>query len=71
MRITPLDARKQEYGVWIEKTNYGRKYWGINRETFIIDPKGAIAHHWSKTKGNEKHAEEVLNVLDSKELSGV
>jgi peroxiredoxin Q/BCP len=39
---------------------YGRKYWGVNRETFVIDPAGKIAAHWPKAAGSETHAPEVL-----------
>lgn len=53
----------EKYGVWIEKSMYGKKFWGINRETFIIGPEGKIAMHWPKAKGNDDHPEEVLNWL--------
>ncbi len=49
----------QEYGVWVEKSMYGKKYMGISRETFLIDAKGKIAHIWDKVKV-EGHAAEVL-----------
>ena len=32
------------YGTWVEKAMYGKKYWGVQRSTFIIDPEGKIAH---------------------------
>ena len=32
------------YGTWMEKKNYGKTYWGVQRATFIIDPDGTIAH---------------------------
>lgn len=54
----------EKYGVWREKSRYGRKYMGIERETFIIDPKGKLARHIPKAKGNEAHSDEVLKVLD-------
>lgn len=38
----------EAYGVWIEKSMYGRKYMGIDRATFLIDAKGKIAHIWRK-----------------------
>ena len=47
------------YGVWIEKSMYGRKYMGVDRSTFLIDPKGRIARVWRKVKV-PGHAEEVL-----------
>jgi len=38
------------YGVWVEKSMYGRKYMGIERSTFLIDADGKIAGIWSKVK---------------------
>ncbi len=40
----------EDYGVWVEKNMYGRKYMGIERATFLIDPKGKIANIWRKVK---------------------
>lgn len=53
----------EAYGVWKEKSMYGKTYMGISRETFIIDPKGTIAAHWPKAAGSETHAPEVLAKL--------
>ncbi len=50
----------EAYGVWQEKSMYGKKFMGINRETFVIAPDGTIAAHWPKAKGNEEHPAEVL-----------
>jgi thioredoxin-dependent peroxiredoxin len=47
------------YGVWGEKSMYGRKYMGINRTTVLIGTDGRIARIWSKVK-IPGHAEEVL-----------
>lgn len=47
------------YGVWVEKSMYGRKYMGIERATFLIDGKGVIRRIWRKVKV-AGHAEEVL-----------
>ena len=47
------------YGVWIEKSMYGRKYMGVERSTFLINEKGKIAKIWRKVKV-PGHAEEVL-----------
>jgi peroxiredoxin Q/BCP len=47
------------YGVWVEKSMYGRKYMGVERSTFLIDGKGRIAKSWRKVKV-PGHAEEVL-----------
>lgn len=49
----------QSYGVWQEKSMYGRKYMGVARTTFIIDRKGRIAHVFEKVKP-AGHEEEVL-----------
>ncbi len=51
------------YGTWVEKTNYGKTYWGTSRSTFLIDPDGRIARVWPKVKA-EGHAAEVLAALD-------
>ncbi len=50
------------YGVWKEKSMYGRKYMGIERSTFIIDPKGVVRHIFRKVKV-EGHVDEVLALL--------
>jgi peroxiredoxin Q/BCP len=47
------------YGVWVEKNNYGKKYWGVQRSTFLIDLEGKILKIWPKVKA-EGHAAEVL-----------
>ncbi len=47
------------YGVWGEKSMYGRKYMGVIRATFLIDKKGRIAKVWPKISV-DGHAEEVL-----------
>jgi peroxiredoxin Q/BCP len=47
------------YGVWVEKSMYGRRYMGIERSTFLIDKAGRIARSWRKVKV-PGHAEEVL-----------
>ena len=47
------------YGVWVEKSMYGRKYMGVERSTFLIDKAGRIAKSWRKVKV-PGHAEEVL-----------
>ena len=56
----------EKYGVWVEKSMYGRKYMGIQRTTFLVDKEGKIKFVWSKVKVNG-HAEEVLKTV--KELS--
>jgi thioredoxin-dependent peroxiredoxin len=49
----------ERYGVWAEKSMYGRKYMGIERSTFLIDEKGVVRSIWSKVK-IPGHVEEVL-----------
>jgi peroxiredoxin Q/BCP len=49
----------EAYGVWVEKSMYGRAYMGIERTTMLIDAQGKIARIWSKVKV-PGHAEEVL-----------
>jgi len=50
------------YGVWKEKSMYGKKYWGNERTTFIIDEDGRIAHVLPKVKP-EEHADQILELL--------
>jgi peroxiredoxin Q/BCP len=52
-------AAANAYGVWVEKSMYGRKYMGVERSTFLIDKTGRIARIWRKVKV-AGHAEEVL-----------
>ena len=52
------------YGVWVQKTNYGRDYMGIERSTFLIDQQGVIRKIWRKVKVGG-HAENVLEVTQS------
>ncbi len=54
----PLDVIKA-YGLWIEKSMYGRKYMGIERATFLIDAKGMITKIWHKIRV-KGHVEQVL-----------
>ncbi|MDQ4136546.1 MAG: peroxiredoxin [Pseudomonadota bacterium] len=55
------ESRKtvEDYGVWVEKSMYGRRYMGIERATFLIDQKGRMARVWRNVKV-PGHAEEVL-----------
>ncbi len=52
----------EDYGVWKEKSMYGKKHWGIERSTFLIDADGKIARVWHKVKV-DGHAEEVLEAV--------
>lgn len=49
----------QAYGVWVEKSMYGKKYLGVERATFLVDANGKIAQIWRKVKV-PGHAEAVL-----------
>jgi thioredoxin-dependent peroxiredoxin len=55
-------AVAEAYGVWAEKSMYGRKYWGIERTTFLIDEEGVVARVWRKVKPRG-HAEAVAEAL--------
>ena len=55
----PDKAVVNAYGVWVEKSMYGRKYMGVERSTFLIGKDGRIARSWRKVKV-PGHAEEVL-----------
>lgn len=54
----------EDYGVWVEKSMYGRKYMGIERSTFLIDRKGKIAQIWHKVKVSN-HAADVLQAVEA------
>lgn len=56
-------AVAEAYGAWGEKTNFGRKYMGVLRTTYIIDPNGSVAQVFEKVKP-ESHAEEVAEALN-------
>ena len=49
----------QAFGVWVEKSMYGRTYMGVDRSTFVIDKAGKVAKAWRKVKV-KGHADEVL-----------
>ena len=61
----PDHAIAEAYGVWKEKSMYGRKYMGIERSTFVVDEKGKLAHAFRKVKP-EGHAAQVLEALANK-----
>lgn len=58
-------ATLEAYGVWVEKSMYGRKYMGVERTTFLMDETGKIAHIWRKVKV-PGHAEAVLAAVQGK-----
>jgi thioredoxin-dependent peroxiredoxin len=57
-------ATAEDYGVWVEKKNYGKTYMGVERSTFVIDAAGKVAKVMRRVKP-DRHAEEVLAALDS------
>lgn len=54
----------EAYGVWVEKSLYGRKYMGIERVTLLIDRDGTVARAWPKVKV-DGHAQEVLAAAEA------
>lgn len=52
----------ETFGTWVEKNNYGRKYMGVQRSTFVVGPDGRIEHVWAKVTSAE-HVSEVLDYL--------
>ena len=52
-------AVAEKYGVWVEKSMYGRKYMGIERSTFVIGPDGTVKAMFRKVKV-DGHVDEVL-----------
>ena len=55
----------EKYGVWVEKSMYGKKYFGIERTTFIINERKKIINVWNKVKV-PGHIEEILSFLKKK-----
>jgi peroxiredoxin Q/BCP len=55
----------EAYGVWKEKSMYGKKYMGIERTTFVIDEQGKISHVFNKVKVDQ-HYDDVLEALGEK-----
>jgi peroxiredoxin Q/BCP len=58
----------ERYGTWVQKENYGRKYWGVKRSTFLVDPDGKVARSWPTVKP-AGHAADVLAALDEEQAS--
>ena len=54
----------QKFGVWVEKSMYGKKYMGIQRSTFLSNTNGIITNIWEKVKV-PGHAEKVLEELNN------
>ena len=55
-------AVAERYGVWVEKSMYGKRYWGNERTTFVIDPEGRVSRVLRKVKPAE-HDDLVLGAL--------
>ena len=55
----------EAYGVWVEKSMYGRKYMGVARTTFLLDEECRITHIFDKVKTAE-HYQQIINELDKK-----
>jgi peroxiredoxin Q/BCP len=58
----PDHAVAEKYGVWLEKSRYGKKYMGIVRTTYLIDGGGTVARRWDNVKV-DGHAEAVLEAV--------
>ena len=58
----PEHLMAEKFGVWKEKSMYGRKYMGIERSTFILDKSGSIEKEWRKVKV-KGHVDEVIRYL--------
>ena len=57
----------EKLGIWIEKSMYGKKYFGINRSTFILDKNGKILNSWTKVKVKD-HVDEVIDYIKKNKL---
>lgn len=63
--LADTDTRvSQAYGVWKERNMYGKKFMGVNRETFLIDKDGVVRKVWPKVKA-DGHAQEVLDTVEA------
>ena len=66
LKITLLSDEEsdvcEKYGVWVEKSMYGKKYMGIERSTFLIDGTGTVREAWRKVKV-PGHVEKVLEAV--------
>lgn len=54
----------ERYGVWVEKSMYGKKYMGVERSSFLVDAEGKVARVWRKVKP-EAHAAEALKAAEA------
>ena len=55
----------EKYGVWVEKSMYGRKYWGIERTSFLIDAEGRIEKIFRKVKPKTHNAQVLAAIFNS------
>jgi thioredoxin-dependent peroxiredoxin len=60
--VDPDRAVLEAYGAWAEKQMYGKRYMGVARITYLIDPEGVVAKVWPKVKA-DGHADEVQEAL--------
>jgi thioredoxin-dependent peroxiredoxin len=61
--LADVDHKVAEtYGAWTERDVYGKKFMGIQRSTYLIDPEGKVKQVWEKVKADE-HAGQVLGAL--------
>lgn len=60
-------AVAEQYGVWVEKSMYGRQYMGVDRSTFLIDAAGTVLKVWRKVSVTG-HAEDVLKAAQGLKL---
>ena len=58
----PEHSVSEQYGVWVEKNNYGKKSMGVERSTFLIDPEGNVSKVMRRVKP-DTHADDVLAAL--------
>ncbi len=65
----PTGAACEAFGVWVEKSLYGRKFMGIVRTTFLIDGGGGIVKIWRRVK-TPGHAEKVLDAVREMHAGG-
>lgn len=54
----------EQYGTWVEKSMYGKKYWGASRSTIIVDPEGVVREVFPKISPKE-HDAKVFKALDA------
>ena len=57
----------EKLGIWIEKSMYGKNYFGISRSTFILNNKGNILHSWLKVKV-KNHVDDVISYIKENKL---